>query len=98
MCFQVECKRCGKTSWGGCGKHLKTLYASIDEGKHCMCRSWPGVTMPSKETTSHQPSQVSGSTSTTKSIRVKKKKLPPRHDEDEISGGQSKADLSVIGA
>nr|POE92833.1 isoform 2 of nuclear autoantigenic sperm protein [Quercus suber] len=66
MCFQVECKQCGKTSWGGCGKHLKTLYASIDEGKHCMCRSWPGVAMPSKETTNQQPSQVSGSTSTTK--------------------------------
>ncbi|PPS13903.1 hypothetical protein GOBAR_AA06661 [Gossypium barbadense] len=40
-------KQCGKYTWGGCGKHLSTLYASIDVGKHCMCRSWPGVVIPS---------------------------------------------------
>ncbi|KAK8476431.1 hypothetical protein V6N13_064801 [Hibiscus sabdariffa] len=43
MCYRVVCKQCGKYSWGGCGKHLSTLYASIDEAKRCMCRSWPGV-------------------------------------------------------
>ncbi|KAL0424575.1 UNVERIFIED_CONTAM: hypothetical protein Sradi_0992300 [Sesamum radiatum] len=43
MCYRVDCKKCGKHSWGGCGKHLATLYASIDQGKHCMCKSWPGV-------------------------------------------------------
>lgn len=25
--------------------------------QHCLCRSWPGVVMPSKETTSDQASQ-----------------------------------------
>ncbi|GKU94631.1 hypothetical protein SLEP1_g8094 [Rubroshorea leprosula] len=49
MCFRVDCKQCGKYSWGGCGKHLSTLYASIDKGKHCMCRSWPAVVVPSDE-------------------------------------------------
>ncbi|KAK6287971.1 hypothetical protein QQP08_001633 [Theobroma cacao] len=47
MCYRVDCKQCGKYSWGGCGNHLSTLYASIDEGKRCMCRSWPGVVIPS---------------------------------------------------
>ncbi|XVE87228.1 hypothetical protein DITRI_Ditri18aG0099400 [Diplodiscus trichospermus] len=47
MCYRVDCKQCGKYSWGGCGKHLSTLYASIDEEKRCMCRSWPGVVTPS---------------------------------------------------
>lgn len=46
MCFRVDCEKCGKFSWGGCGKHLTTLYASIDKGKHCMCKSWPGVAIP----------------------------------------------------
>ncbi|KAH1082191.1 hypothetical protein J1N35_021952 [Gossypium stocksii] len=47
MCYRVDCRQCGKYTWGGCGKHLSTLYASIDVGKHCMCRSWPGVVIPS---------------------------------------------------
>ncbi|TQD72810.1 hypothetical protein C1H46_041651 [Malus baccata] len=49
MCFRVECKQCGKTSWGGCGKHLTNLYAGIEQGKHCMCRSWPGVVVPNQQ-------------------------------------------------
>ncbi|KAI5319470.1 hypothetical protein L3X38_039178 [Prunus dulcis] len=61
MCFRVDCKQCGKYSWGGCGKHLATLYASIDEGKHCMCRSWPGVAIPKQGTPTPQQSVASAS-------------------------------------
>ncbi|CAI0554350.1 unnamed protein product [Linum tenue] len=43
MCYKVECKACGKTGWGGCGKHLVPLYNGIQKGSHCLCRSWPGV-------------------------------------------------------
>ncbi|KAL8471980.1 hypothetical protein ACS0TY_029280 [Phlomoides rotata] len=46
MCFRVDCKECGKYSWVGCGKHLTTIYANIEKGKHCMCKSWPGVVIP----------------------------------------------------
>ncbi|KAL9671017.1 hypothetical protein QQ045_008580 [Rhodiola kirilowii] len=49
MCFKVACRNCGKFSWSGCGKHLKTLYASINQGQHCMCKSWPGVVIPSAD-------------------------------------------------
>lgn len=61
MCFRVECKQCGKYSWGGCGKHLKTLYGSIDKGKHCMCRSWPGVVIPQEEAATEKQSVASAS-------------------------------------
>ncbi|EEF40067.1 conserved hypothetical protein [Ricinus communis] len=54
MCFRVECKQCGKYSWAGCGKHLVTLYDNIEKGKHCMCKSWPGVVIPA-ETDQRQP-------------------------------------------
>ncbi|KAK7406615.1 hypothetical protein VNO78_08244 [Psophocarpus tetragonolobus] len=65
MCYRVECRSCGRYTWGGCGRHLTTLYSSIDQGMHCTCRSWPGVVMPSQRTTTttpspsptHQPSQ-----------------------------------------
>uniref|UniRef100_A0A7N0UNF2 Uncharacterized protein n=1 Tax=Kalanchoe fedtschenkoi TaxID=63787 RepID=A0A7N0UNF2_KALFE len=64
MCFKVACKECGKVSWGGCGKHLQTLCAAIEQGQHCMCKPWPGVVIPNSEgekeqsasTTSQHPS------------------------------------------
>ncbi|KAG4380282.1 hypothetical protein GLYMA_16G143900v4 [Glycine max] len=46
MCFKVLCRRCGKYTWGGCGNHLSNVYNSIEEGNHCMCRSWPGLVIP----------------------------------------------------
>ncbi|KAM5576324.1 hypothetical protein ABKV19_007267 [Rosa sericea] len=61
MCFRVDCKQCGKYSWGGCGKHLKTLYGSIDKGKHCMCRSWPGVVIPKEESPTETQAVASAS-------------------------------------
>ncbi|KAL7231916.1 hypothetical protein ACSBR2_010021 [Camellia fascicularis] len=61
MCFKVECKKCGKYSWGGCGNHLTTLYGSIEEGKHCLCSSWPGVVIPPKMPTPQPPSPSSSS-------------------------------------
>lgn len=55
MCYRVLCRRCGKYSWGGCGKHLRSVYGSIEEGNHCMCRSWPGVVI--RGGTTQQPTQ-----------------------------------------
>ncbi|KAF3438861.1 hypothetical protein FNV43_RR17136 [Rhamnella rubrinervis] len=66
MCFPVSCKKCGKQSWGGCGKHLRSVYDRIDNGNHCMCRSWPGIAIviPSQGTTPSQnpPPASSGTT------------------------------------
>nr|GLL26497.1 uncharacterized protein LOC110663218 [Ipomoea trifida] len=58
MCFKVDCRQCGKSSWGGCGKHLTTLYATIETGNHCLCRPWPGVavaTPPAHNATNQPP-------------------------------------------
>ncbi|OAY35386.1 hypothetical protein MANES_12G097400v8 [Manihot esculenta] len=66
MCIRVDCKQCGKYSWSGCGKHLATIYGSIDKGKHCMCRPWPGVIIPTeKKPTTQPPPKTSTSTTTT---------------------------------
>ncbi|QCD90964.1 branched-chain amino acid aminotransferase [Vigna unguiculata] len=63
MCYRVECRSCGRYTWGGCGNHLATLYASIDEGMHCTCRSWPGVAIPPRttDTATQQPTQPNNS-------------------------------------
>ncbi|KAJ8464697.1 hypothetical protein OPV22_027249 [Ensete ventricosum] len=43
MCYEVKCGKCGKTTWGGCGRHVASVHQRIAEGQHCMCRDWPGV-------------------------------------------------------
>uniref|UniRef100_A0A7N0SXE3 Uncharacterized protein n=1 Tax=Kalanchoe fedtschenkoi TaxID=63787 RepID=A0A7N0SXE3_KALFE len=43
MCYEVKCSTCGKTTWGGCGRHVSSVYRGIAEGQHCGCRDWPGV-------------------------------------------------------
>ncbi|PIA55565.1 hypothetical protein AQUCO_00700102v1 [Aquilegia coerulea] len=63
MCIRVDCKKCGKYSWGGCGEHLASIYANIGEGKHCMCKSWPGVKMTNEQT---KPSASTNETETPK--------------------------------
>ncbi|KAH7366562.1 hypothetical protein KP509_18G085300 [Ceratopteris richardii] len=43
MCFEVNCNKCGKTSWSGCGRHVQSVYDRVPEGQRCLCKSWPGV-------------------------------------------------------
>ncbi|KAK4779366.1 hypothetical protein SAY86_006894 [Trapa natans] len=43
MCYEVKCSKCGKSTWGGCGRHVSSVHKRIPEGQHCLCRSWPGV-------------------------------------------------------
>ncbi|KAF5765694.1 hypothetical protein HanRHA438_Chr15g0718871 [Helianthus annuus] len=43
MCYEVKCSKCGKTTWGGCGFHVASVYKRIPEGQHCQCKGWPGV-------------------------------------------------------
>lgn len=57
MCYKVLCKQCGKYTWGGCGDHLKAIYPTIEKGKHCTCRPWPGVVVPS-ETAAKPPAST----------------------------------------
>jgi hypothetical protein len=37
MCYPVVCKKCGKTSWGGCGAHVQSVMQGIPEDKRCKC-------------------------------------------------------------
>ncbi|XXG64733.1 hypothetical protein AAC387_Pa05g2604 [Persea americana] len=45
MCYAVACSKCGKTTWGGCGWHVASVYRQIAQGQHCLCRQWPGIKM-----------------------------------------------------
>ena len=37
MCYPVKCKKCGKTTWEGCGKHKDMVMAKVPENDRCTC-------------------------------------------------------------
>lgn len=37
MCRPVTCKRCGKTTWAGCGRHVDAVKASVPASQWCAC-------------------------------------------------------------
>ncbi|CBI18271.3 hypothetical protein PVL29_024555 [Vitis rotundifolia] len=52
MCYEVKCSTCGKTTWGGCGRHVPSVYERVQKGQHCLCRDWPGVKLGDQTTSS----------------------------------------------
>jgi len=38
MCQRVECARCGKPSWIGCGRHIEQALAGVPESERCRCK------------------------------------------------------------
>lgn len=44
MCFLIKCTSCNKTTWKGCGKHIKDLAKKVPESDRCKCKNsnkWP---------------------------------------------------------
>jgi len=37
MCHRVQCKRCGKPTWAGCGRHIEQALAGVPREKRCTC-------------------------------------------------------------
>ncbi len=35
MCRQVTCKTCGKTTWAGCGQHVRQVMAGVPKSQQC---------------------------------------------------------------
>ena len=35
MCYPVECPKCHKTTWGGCGEHVADVKASVPPEQWC---------------------------------------------------------------
>jgi len=45
MCYPVQCPKCGKTSWGGCGQHVDSVMRSVPTSQRCTCTKG-SVVMP----------------------------------------------------
>jgi hypothetical protein len=37
MCRRVECKKCGKPSWAGCGAHIEQVLGNVPVADRCRC-------------------------------------------------------------
>jgi len=35
MCSPIACKRCGKTTWTGCGQHVDSVMKSVPASQRC---------------------------------------------------------------
>lgn len=35
MCYAVSCKKCGKTTWSGCGQHVDQVMRGVPASQRC---------------------------------------------------------------
>ena len=35
MCHPVSCRKCGKTTWAGCGMHVNQVMARVPKSNRC---------------------------------------------------------------
>jgi hypothetical protein len=39
MCSRVNCRKCGKVTYSGCGQHLDQVFAGVSHNQRCDCAS-----------------------------------------------------------
>ena len=37
MCYPVQCPRCQKTTWNGCGEHVADVMRNVPAAQQCTC-------------------------------------------------------------
>jgi hypothetical protein len=37
MCRATKCRKCQKTTWAGCGQHVKQVMAHVPRSERCTC-------------------------------------------------------------
>ncbi|MBP3223333.1 MAG: hypothetical protein J6M18_05335 [Actinomycetaceae bacterium] len=42
MCYPVNCPKCGKTTWGGCGQHVDSVMRNVPKNQQCTCNNNAG--------------------------------------------------------
>jgi hypothetical protein len=35
MCHAVNCRKCGKTTWSGCGRHVDQVMGRVPKAQRC---------------------------------------------------------------
>lgn len=37
MCQRVQCPKCGRPSWVGCGQHVEQVLGEVPKAQRCQC-------------------------------------------------------------
>lgn len=37
MCSRINCERCGKPTFAGCGRHVEQVLGNVPPAKRCRC-------------------------------------------------------------
>ena len=43
MCRAVNCEKCGRTTWAGCGKHIDSVMRDVAPSDRCHCDRTAGA-------------------------------------------------------
>ncbi|HVZ73486.1 MAG TPA: hypothetical protein VHJ20_13990 [Polyangia bacterium] len=38
MCRRVECRKCGRPTFAGCGAHVEQVLGNVPPSQRCLCR------------------------------------------------------------
>lgn len=60
MCSKATCRKCGKTTWAGCGMHVKQVMRNVPSDKQCTCGSKTGTAAQPATAASATPSTTAG--------------------------------------
>jgi len=41
MCRRIECAKCGRPTYAGCGAHVERVLANVSVPERCHCRKAP---------------------------------------------------------
>ncbi len=41
MCREVQCPKCGRPTWAGCGAHIEATLAHVPREARCQCQVAP---------------------------------------------------------
>jgi hypothetical protein len=41
MCRRVDCAKCGRPTYAGCGAHIEQVLADVPVAERCRCREAP---------------------------------------------------------
>lgn len=50
MCRRIECERCGKPSFAGCGMHVEQVLQDVTPAERCRCRELAHEAHPAERT------------------------------------------------
>jgi hypothetical protein len=49
MCRRVECSKCGKPTYAGCGMHIEQVLGDVAPEKRCRCREEAATKPPNSQ-------------------------------------------------